>query len=168
MPDKKNSPWLEKPMPDHVQAADLPEEVYDQKIEDDDEKIERAITAARLIETPVPPEPQWKVCWACGNTVPLRFRDPGTGVLVCRACLWIGVQQDFYEKCEGLFGGIGGYLQVAAGGGDDEDEDEPAFMEGPNEPDDEEAPEVPQDNSPSMVESAGGPPAKGEDEQKEA
>lgn len=152
--EKDKSPWLGKP---EVDAADLPEEVYAAKIEDDDVKIARAVANARLIETPVPPESQWKRCWTCGKLVPMRFRDVLDGTLVCRQCLWTSVQQELYASLQALIDGFAGSLGVA-----DDDEDEDDGDDDDLGGDDLGTPEVPQGNTPNTVENFSGP-AKGID-----
>lgn len=128
MADKdKKSPWLKRELEqkDEVEPADLPEEVYGQKIEDDDDRMDRQVMAARLLETPIPPPESWKACWACGKKVPMRFRDPVSGILVCFACRLVSSQQDLYSKSEGLLTEIIDHIAPGALGDDDDQEDEP-------------------------------------------
>lgn len=116
----KKSPWMgpkkveakREEEPQEVDAADLPLEVYEAKVEDDDVKIERALLGARLLETPVPPASEWQACWACGQKAPLRFRDPMFGILVCRKCLFISAQHEVWDKSQEMFGTISEYLGV--------------------------------------------------------
>ena len=120
------SPWMgpkkvaakREEEPQGVDAADLPLEVYEAKVEDDDVKIERALLGARLLETPVPPASEWQACWACGQKAPLRFRDPMFGILVCRKCLFISAQHEVWDKSQEMFGVISEYIGVLPG--DDE------------------------------------------------
>jgi hypothetical protein len=162
--EKKKSPWLK----DQAHPADLPEEVYNDMMESDDSRLERDMAAARLASTPLPPEPQWKQCWACGKKVPIRFRDPLYGILVCRGCVWTSALQEFLANAEGLFGGIGDFLGGGAPSPDDEiddddDEiDEEEGLDGVGEAED--APTEPQATSPNVIEAAGGGAAKAEDE----
>jgi hypothetical protein len=130
-------PMVLKLTSDRPEAADLPDEVYGQKVDDDDEKLDRAITNARLIETRVPPESEWAACWACGKKVPLRFRDPLFGILVCRACLWTSAQHEVATKLDGIIDKATAATGLLAGDDDDDegleipDEDHPGDPEIP-------------------------------------
>ena len=161
--EKDKSPWLGKP---EVEAVDLPEEVYTAKIEDDEVKIARAIANARLIETPVPPESQWKRCWSCGKLVPMRVRDVLDGTLVCHQCLWTSVQQELYTSLQALVAGFAGSLGVDEDDDEDEDDgDEGIVAEGSE--NELGTPEVPQGNTPHIIENDGGPPAQDADQAKD-
>jgi len=161
-------PWGLKGLSDQPEAADLPEEVYGKKVEDDDEKLDRAITNARLIETRVPPESEWAHCWACGKKVPLRFRDPLFGILVCRACLWTSAQHEVATKLDGLADRAAAATGLLTDDDDDDDAGEPdeLMTSGAGSPDEIHPgdPEVSQGASPRSIEDDGGPPASADDE----
>ena len=170
--DTKKSPWLGK-KDDRPHPADLPEEVYEGAIESDNTKLERDLVAARLLETPVPPENEWKRCWACGKAVPLRFRDPMFGIAVCRSCLWQSAEHEFLTSIEGVAGGLSDYLGVQAPDDDDDGEDdmpepgelpeelaEALGITGADDDGEEGDPEVAQETSPSAVEEDTGIPSQ--------
>ena len=117
--DRGDSPWIGKKETE-VEAADLPEEVYGSRIEDDDVKIERAIANARLLASR---SSEAYVCWACGAVVPLRFREPGYGILVCHSCLCKAVKRDSDEKLAAFVEAIETYLDAFTPV-EDEDDDE--------------------------------------------
>jgi hypothetical protein len=171
MPDEKKSPWLKKDQP---HPADLPEEVYEQTMESDDAKLERALVAARLLDTPVPPANEYQTCRACADRVPLLFRDPLYGIPVCRECAYKSVLQEFLTKIEGVVGGVADAFAPDLEPDDTDDDEEPDLSDLPPEVaealgaagdiDGEDAPEVPQATSPSAVEAAGGGESKAEPE----
>jgi hypothetical protein len=157
MPDSKKSPWMKG----QVHPADLPEEVYQTRLESDDAKLDRDLIAARLLDTPVPPESEWKACWACGKKVPLRFRDSVYGMPICRACHWTTTLHEFLGSIGGVVGGVADFLGGQApdtNEDDDEEEEVPEDDEPTGEGED--APEVAQATSPSAVEEAGGESSK--------
>ena len=106
--EKKASPWIapQGEPQDEVHPADLDENVYMGMLESDDRKLTRAIAAARLIQTPTPPQVTWPTCWACGQRVPLLFRDRLEGFLVCRRCLWTSVQHEMFETLSTILTGL--------------------------------------------------------------
>lgn len=125
---KQQSPWLGK---DYKEAADLPEEVIGQMFDADTDRLDRAIYNARFIATPVPPDAQWPTCWACGKKAPVRFRDAVDGILVCRKCLVVSLQQVAYERLIDIATGAAtrmGYLpqDEVEEGAEGDDGDEPA------------------------------------------
>lgn len=121
---KSGSPWLGKPK-DEVLPQDLPEEVFNQTVDDDNEKLGNRMDMARLMASRVPQQTEWPTCWSCGEKTPLLVRDPDDMTLVCKPCAMISAVRALAEEANEVVGTVNAILEDKFGvtSGDDDDDD---------------------------------------------